>query len=307
MIRRLLLWASTNRFLAERLPRLGFVRRAVRRFIPGETLGDAVAASERLGEEGIAAVLTLLGENVESPEEAREVREHYGEVLTRAEGLRPPAEVSVKLTQLGLDQDPGVARKAVEDLCRRAAPSGRRVWIDMESSPYVERTLELIRAVRASHTNAALCLQAYLYRTEDDLEALLPLEPSIRLVKGAYREPADVAYQDKSEVDRKFEELAEILVGQVAEGNVPQGFATHDEVLVERVKQLGFKAGVPEEEIEFQMLYGIRPGLQRGLAGEGYAMRTLISYGDAWYPWYMRRLAERPANVWFILRNLFRG
>jgi len=306
VIRRLLLWASTNRFLAERLPRLGFVRRAVRRFIPGETLGDAVAASERLGEEGIAAVLTLLGENVESPEEAREVREHYGEVLTRAEGLRPPAEISVKLTQLGLDQDPGVAREAVEDLCRRAAPSGRRVWIDMESSPYVERTLELFRAVRASHANAAVCLQAYLYRTEDDLEELLEGGATIRLVKGAYAEPPDVAYPARADVDQAYLRLASRLLDDLEEdAGHRHAFATHDLELLGRIREEARGRGLPDDAYEFQMLYGIRPAAQRHFARDGASVRVLISYGPAWFPWYMRRLAERPANLWFLVRSLF--
>lgn len=306
MIRRLLLWASTNRFLAKRLPRLGFVRKAVRRFIPGETLEEAVEASERMGEEGIAAVLTLLGENVESAEEAREVRKHYADALTEVEVLKPPAAISVKLTQLGLDQDPGLAREAVEDLCRGASPTGRRVWIDMEASAYVDRTLELYRAVRRRHDNAAVCLQAYLYRTPDDLEELLEGGATIRLVKGAYAEPPDVAFPDRADVDEAYLRLASTLLDDLEEEpSRRHAFATHDLELLGRIRAEARERGLPDDAYELQMLYGIRPGAQRRLARDGASVRVLISYGPAWFPWYMRRLAERPANLWFLVRSLF--
>lgn len=306
MIRRLFLWASTHPFLAERLPRLEFVRRAVRRFVPGEELDDALGAARRFAREEMSSVLTLLGENVEAGDEAREVRDHYLGVLDEVAERGLPAELSVKLTQLGVDQDPSVARNAVASLCARAEASRSRIWIDMESSRYVDPTLELYRDVLEDYQNVAVCLQSYLYRTPDDLEALLAEGATIRLVKGAYAEPPDRAYPDRADVDAAYLRLGERLLDDASsdEGRI-HGFATHDLKLVDRIRAEAEARGVDREAYEVQMLYGIRREAQRSLARQGARVRVLISYGPAWFPWYMRRLAERPANVGFLLRSLF--
>lgn len=304
LMKKALLWASENRWLKERLPRYRFVQRAVRRFMPGEELDDAIRVARQLQKSGITAVFTRLGENVEDADEAAAVRDHYFEVLERVQELELDAHISVKLTQLGLDLDPDMSRAHLEALTGRARELDNFVWIDMEHSWHVDSTLEHFRSVRETHPNLGVCLQSYLYRTEQDLEELLPLRPAIRLVKGAYDEPEEIAYPDKADVDANFLALARTLVEELAEHGTPQGFASHDEAMVRGVQELAAAAGIDSSRVEFQMLYGIQTRLQKRLAADGYGMRVLVSYGDAWYPWYMRRLAERPANVWFVLRNL---
>ncbi|MBW3535277.1 MAG: proline dehydrogenase family protein, partial [Gemmatimonadetes bacterium] len=227
MLRRGLLWASTNPFLAERLPRLPFVRRAVRRFMPGESTEDALDAAARREREGAGAVLTLLGENVEDEAEARAVVDHYRGVLERARERGLDVEISVKPTHLGLDLSPDLAAQNLRELT--AAAEGSFVWVDMESSPYVDATLELYRAARREHDHVGVCLQAYLHRTPTDLQALLPLEPAIRLVKGAYLEPPDVAHPKKRSVDAAFKSLARTLLLERRAGRMGRpALATHD-------------------------------------------------------------------------------
>lgn len=304
MLRNALLWASTNPFLARRLPRYRFVRKATRRFLPGETLEEAVTEAQRLRTEGISGTLTILGENVASEAEADGVTEDYlraMEMVTRA-GL--DGEISVKLTQLGLDLSADGARHRVDRLAR-AGDGGKMVWIDMESSDYVDLTLEVFRAVREDHQNVGLCLQSYLHRTADDLESLLPLHPAIRLVKGAYREPPEVAFSRKTDVDRNFVRLTGTLLRARKGGRAGRPvIGTHDPRMVAEANRLAHELGVEKEAYEFAMLYGIQAGEQARLARAGYGMRVLISYGEGWFPWYMRRLAERPANVLFIANNI---
>ncbi len=306
MLRNALLWASTNPFLAQRLPQYRFVRKATRRFLPGETLDEAVTEAERLRNEGIPTTLTLLGENVSTDAEADGVTEHYlraMETVTRA-GI--DAEISVKLTQLGLDRSVDGARHRLDRLAR-AGDGSRLVWVDMESSAYVDGTLEIFRSVREDHQNVGLCLQAYLHRTADDLEALLPLHPAIRLVKGAYREPPEVAFARKADVDRNFVRLSGTLLRARRDGRAGRPvFGTHDPRMVAEANRLGHELGLDKGAYEFSMLYGIQPGEQSRLARAGYGMRVLVSYGEGWFPWYMRRLAERPANVWFVVKQLVR-
>lgn len=304
MLRATLLWASTNPFLAQRLPRYGFVRRAARRFMPGETLVDALRAAEGLRDKGAPTTLTFLGENVTTAAGADAVADHYLRVLdaVRARGL--DTEISVKLTQLGLDLGLDGARQRLERIVAACDP-GTLVWMDMESSAYVDRTLEIFRSVRQNRGSLGLCLQAYLRRTEPDLEELLPLSPAIRLVKGAYREPPDVAFPRKADVDRNFLRLAGMLLaarGVGAAGRPVMG--THDLRIIEKAERLAREAGLGADDWEVAMLYGIRTDEQVRLMGSGLALRVLISYGTAWFPWYLRRLAERPANVWFVLKQL---
>jgi proline dehydrogenase len=302
----MLLWGSENPWLAGRLPRLRFVRRAVQRFMPGEHLEDALEEAAALASRGVPSTVTLLGENVENSDEATAVADEFLRVLDGAEHRNLDVEVSVKLTHLGLDQDPGRAGRHVARIARHAEGRGR-VWIDMEASQYVDATLDVFRGVRGEHENVGLCLQSYLYRTESDLESLLPLDPAIRLVKGAYAEPPSVAFPKKRDADASFELLATRLLDHFAGGG--SGFlvlGTHDERLVARTRNLIAEREVGEGAYEFAMLYGIGRRQQEALVRDGAPLRVLISYGSAWFPWYMRRLAERPANVWFVLRTMFR-
>lgn len=304
MLRSAFLWASKNPFLAERLPTYGFVRRATRRFMPGETLEDALREATRLKGEGTATTFTLLGENVTTRAEADAVADHYLAVLesVRAHGL--DAEVAVKPTQLGLDLGVDAARKRLERIVRACDP-GSLVWVDMESSAYVDPTLEIFRGVREDHENVGLCLQAYLHRTPRDLEQLLPLRPAIRLVKGAYMEPADVAFPRKADVDQAFIRIAGAMLKARSEGRAgrPQ-IGTHDPRMIAEAGRLAHELGLPKDAWEIAMLYGIKTGEQERLVRTGHTVRVLVAYGTHWFPWYMRRLAERPANVWFVVKQL---
>ncbi len=306
LARRLLLAASRSAWLSRQLRQRAFLRRAVRRFLPGEEPAAALAAAAELAQVGLGAVLTQLGEQVADDAEAQAVRDHYLELLDRIRERALGAELSVKLTQFGLDRDRAACARAVAALARHAARAGSFLWIDMEESRYVDVTLALVREVLAAGPRVGVCLQAYLRRTPADLEALLPLGAAIRLVKGAYNEPAAVAWPRKRDVDRVYAELAARLLEHAAQG--AQGaravFGTHDLALIARIQAQARARAVAPGAYEIHMLYGIRASEQRALARAGCRVRVLISYGSAWFPWYMRRLAERPANLWFVLRNL---
>lgn len=303
-MRQVLLWGSENRWLRDHVPRLGFARRAVRRFMPGEDAESALDAADRIGTHGIATVLTLLGENITAVQEAEAVRTHYLDILDRIARRGLDSTVSVKPTQLGLDLESSLCAANLHAIVARATEHGVIAWIDMEASGYVDATLELYRAARAQSAHVGLCIQAYLRRAAGDLEALLPLEPAIRLVKGAYAESPSIAFPSKRDVDDNYFRLARRLLEARAEGcAVTIGIATHDLPLIRRIAVAADELGLPRDAFEVQMLYGIRPETQRRLAAEGYRVRVLISYGEAWYPWYMRRLAERPANLLFVLRS----
>lgn len=308
MMRAILSRAAENVWMREHVPQYPFVRRAVRRFVPGEDLESGLAAVSALKGHRIDGIVTKLGESVTDPITADAVAEHYLEVLDRIRAAGLGAHPSIKPTQLGLDLPDGV-----EHCCRnlmaivaRAAKYDNYVWVDMEASRYVDRTLEIVRRVRAVHTNVGICLQTYLYRTAEDLAALLPLGLGVRLVKGAYKEPPDVAYPKKRDVDRNFVALSQRLLSQEARqhGSWP-AFGTHDVHLIAQLTSMAEKAGVPKDGYEFQMLYGIQREEQERLARDGYRVRVMINYGSYWFPWYMRRLAERPANLLFVARNLF--
>lgn len=283
----------------------GFARRAVKRFMPGERVEDALAAAQPLAAAGLGTVITQLGENLTALAEADAVREHYLGVydLIKARGL--PTWPSVKPTQLGLDLSPGACLANLEALATKADATGCFLWIDMEDSSYVDRTLDLFRKLRATHQNVGLCLQSYLRRTPQDLATLLPLKPAIRLVKGAYAEPAHVAFPDKRDVDLAFYELSVRLLEAARDGGALPVLGTHDVPLLGRIIARAAELGVKDGAYEIHMLYGIRAADQRALAAQGRKVRTLISYGAHWFPWYMRRLAERPANVWFVVKNVF--
>ena len=303
-MRTILHWMARNRWLKEHLPRLWFARRAVRKFMPGEEIEDALEAAEQFRPLGIGILLTHLGENLTSLGQADAVAEHYNDVLRKVMARGLDAEISVKPTQLGLDLDTDATLGHLRSLASAAAEAGATLWLDMEGSAYTERTLELYRRLKADHPNVGVCLQSYLRRTPDDIAALLPLRPAIRLVKGAYDEPAIIALRKKADVDAAYEQQAKSMLPAVADGTLRLGLGTHDTRLVERVAAAAEAAGVALDAFEVQMLYGVRMDEQRRLAAAGHRVRDLISYGEAWYAWYLRRLAERPANIWFALRQI---
>ena len=307
-MRALFLKASDNRWLREHGVRAPFVRRAVSRFMPGESFDDMLQAARQLPEQGITSVFTRLGENVSDLAEADAVASHYLDGIDRIKAIGLACEPSVKPTQLGLDIDRDRCRAHLRSIAERAQAAGSYLWIDMEQSPYVDVTLDLYRRARELSPRIGVCLQAYLHRTPDDLESLLHLGPAIRLVKGAYKEPANVALPRKREVDERFFTLAQRLVSEEARRNGSfLGIATHDAKLLARLRSFLATNEVPRAAYEFEMLYGIGRPLQAQLAAEGARLRVLISYGEYWFPWYMRRLAERPANVWFVAKSLISG
>ena len=302
--RNILLWASQSQQLREALPRYRFFRNAVSRFMPGEEIEDALRAAGELREKRIATVLTYLGENVKDEAEATKVARHYCEVLDNINARGLDCHVSPKLTQLGLDLSKELSYSHLKSIIEHAQKLRNYVWIDMESTQYTDVTLELYRWARKEYENVGLCIQSYLYRTADDLKSLLGLSPGIRLVKGAYAEPPNVAFREKRNVDANFFLLSRQLLNGTRQNGVRPAFATHDAELIQRIKREAETIGVSKEEYEFQLLYGIQREQQMALANEGYRIRVLISYGSYWFPWYMRRLAERPANLVFVLRNL---
>ena len=303
-MRRVFLWAARNRWLKERLPKLRFMRRAVRRFMPGETLADALAAALPLQAAGIATLYTRLGENLEHVDEADEVAAHYIDAIDRIVAAGITGEVSVKPTQLGLDLDPELCLGHLVRIAEHAAAAGSYLWIDMEGSAYTDATIALYERLRAVQPRTGICLQAYLRRTAADIERLRPLDPAIRLVKGAYDEKESIAYRDRRNVDSNFVGLAVSFLVDGRGRSIRLGLGTHDVALIEQIAEQVKAAGIDRGGFEVEMLYGVRTDQQFRLAKAGYRVQTLIAYGEHWYPWYMRRLAERPANVWFVMRQM---
>lgn len=307
LARNLLLRASRSKWLAHQASHRAFAQRAVRRFMPGEEVEDALDASAALKAAGFGAVLTQLGENLASLSEADAVRDHYLALFDQIRARALPIHVSVKPTQLGLDHSPDACFEHLVVLATKAEVTGTWLWLDMEDSSYVDRTLDLYRRLKARHQKVGVCLQAYLRRTPADVSALLPLKPAIRLVKGAYAEPPQVAYESKRETDLAYYDLAVTLLGAAAGQGVFAVLGTHDMGLIDRLGTRAGELSVPDGAWEIHMLYGIRSADQRALLARGRGVRVLISYGRSWFPWYMRRLAERPANVWFVVKSLFAG
>jgi proline dehydrogenase len=303
-MRQLLLWMARNRLLKRWLPRIWFVRRAVRRFMPGETMEEALGAAEFFRPHNIGILFTQLGENLTQLAEAEAVAAHYHDLLDRIAARGLDAEISVKPTQLGLDLDRDAALRLLSGLAEQAAVRNGLLWLDMEGSAYTDATIALYRSLKERHPNIGICLQAYLRRTPADVHALLPLKPAIRLVKGAYDEPASIAFRRKDEVNAAFLSLCVLMLPSAASGDLRLGLGTHDTTLIEQVASHAAAAGARKDAFEVEMLYGIRQGEQLRLAADGYRVVTLISYGAAWYAWYMRRLAERPANLWFAVRQI---
>ncbi len=303
-MRRVFLWAARNGWLKTHLPRMWFMRRAVRRFMPGETLGDALGAAVPLQAVGIGTIYTRLGENLTNLAEAEAVAAHYIEVIDKVVNAGIRGEVSVKPTQLGFDLDPDVCFDHLVRIAEHAAANDSYLWVDMEGSSYVEGTVALYERLRAAQPRTGICLQAYLRRTASDIERLRPLDPAIRLVKGAYDEPESIAYTNRRNVDASYLGLAVRFLLDGRDRPIRLGLGTHDVALIEQIAEQVAAAGIGRDGFEVEMLYGIREDQQRRLAAAGYRVQALIAYGEHWYPWYMRRLAERPANVVFAIRQL---
>jgi proline dehydrogenase len=272
------------------------------RFVAGERLEDALRVGQRINSEGITLTLDHLGESVTSLAEASQARDVYLRALEEIHSSGVKGNVSLKLTQFGLDLSPDACRANVARLVERAAALGTFVRIDMESSEYTDRTLDLVEELHAQFPCVGTVIQSYLYRSQKDIKRLCSRRIRVRLCKGAYLEPAGVAFPSKADVDRNYIELMKLLLD---EGEYP-AIATHDERMITATKAYAAQAGIARDRFEFQMLYGIRRDLQRRLVAEGYRLRLYVPFGKAWYPYLMRRLAERPANVFFLARHFFR-
>lgn len=301
-MRTLLLFLSREKRLRRWMETSPWARRLSGRFVAGDKLPDALATCRRINAEGIAVTLDHLGENVTSLEEAAASRDAYALALAEIEKLHIDGNVSLKLTQFGIDLSLSECRSNVERLVRQAGEAGNFVRVDMESSEYTSRTLELVTDLHARYGAVGTVIQAYLHRSLKDVEMLCERGIRVRLCKGAYLEPPSVAFQRKQEVDQNFVRLMKILL----EKGVRPAIATHDEKMISETERFAESRGVARNSFEFQMLYGIRRDIQKRLAAEGYRLRLYVPYGGAWYPYFMRRLAERPANVLFLLRNLVR-
>ena len=303
----LLLWLSHSKFFRSLASRLGFVRRAVLRFVAGETVDDAIRAIRELNAQGIQTTLAPLGENVENEDDARRATDDYLKVLDAIGSSGVKSHVSLKLTALGLDLGDDFCRENVKRILQKAKAIGSFVRIDMEGSDYTDRTLAIYRSLCPEFDDVGIVIQAYLYRSEADIVALCNTGAKVRLCKGAYKEPPVLAFPKKADVDASYVRLTKMLLSAEARAKGTRGaIATHDPKMIDAAKQYAAERNVPHDEFEFQMLYGIRRELQRQLAAEGYTMRVYVPYGTEWYPYFMRRLAERPANVWFVLSNLLR-
>jgi proline dehydrogenase len=289
---RLRLWMETS----------AIARRLSERFIAGETLAEALVVARRVNSEGISVTLDHLGENVTSAEEAAAFRDEYIRALEQIHAAGLDANVSIKLTQFGMDLGEEICRDNVDRLAQVAAGLNNFVRVDMESSAYTDRTLRLVTALHARHSAVGAVIQAYLRRSGADVELLGRLGIRVRLCKGAYLEPPTVAFERKADVDGNFVRLMKILL----ESGVYPAIATHDEAIIAETERFVALRNIPASSFEFQMLYGIRRDIQRRLVSRGYRLRLYIPYGKAWYPYFMRRLAERPANLLFLLRNLLR-
>ncbi len=303
MLRALLLELSESKRMAGWVTSNRTTRRMARRFVAGETLDDALTAARTCNQAGMKVSLDFLGENVASEDEARAVREMYFGVFDRIAAEKLDANVSLKPTQLGLDISFDLCAELLESIVAHAASHGNFVRIDMEGSPYTQRTIDLCKRMRAKSEAVGTVVQSYLYRTEDDVKGLLASGCRLRLCKGAYKEPPEIAFPQKADVDGNFVKLMRLLLPS----GTYHGIATHDPAMIAATKEFATQQRIGKEKFEFQMLYGIRTDLQRQLVREGYNMRVYIPYGTQWFPYFMRRMAERPANLTFFLRNLFRG
>jgi len=303
--RNALLWLSQQEGLKDLATRIGFFKRLTTRFVAGDTIDEVVPFIHRLNVENCTASFDHLNEAVESSDEAeREVAE-YLNILTKIDEQRIRSNVSIKLTQFGLGLDPELAYKNARRIVEEAHRRGNFVRVDMEDSSVTQVTIDIFKRLRAEFdlNTVGIVLQSYLYRTYADAQALVNLPARIRICKGAYNEPPEVAFPDKKDVDANYVKVMQLLLGS----GIYHGVATHDPKMIEATIDFATREGIGKEKFEFQMLYGIRRDLQRQLARDGFNVRIYVPYGKHWYPYFMRRLAERPANVWFVLKNLAKG
>lgn len=307
ILRTLLLYASKSKHLQNIATNMPVAKSVSHRFVAGETLEDAVAAVKALNDAGILATIDHLGESVESIEAAKGAADECLAILDAIDEHKLDATLSLKLTQFGLDIDEKECEKMVAGIAERAARYGTRICIDMEGSDHTQRTVDMYFRLRKGHPNVGVVIQTYLYRSEKDVRDLIKTGVDLRLCKGAYKEPADIAFPEKAQVDNNFMKLLDILFSDKARSyKAYPCVATHDEKLIDYTKQIVKEHGISPDKFEFQMLYGIRTELQHSLVSEGYQMRAYVPYGSDWYPYFVRRLAERPANMWFFVKNLFK-
>ncbi len=300
-----LIYLSRHEGLKEFAAQFGLFKRLTTRFVAGETSEEALTAIRELNAEGCSASFDHLNESVISPAEADgEVRE-YLRILARIEETGIDSNISIKLTQFGLKLDPELAYKNARTVVADAARRGIFVRVDMESSSVTQVTIDIFKRLRAEFglNDVGIVLQSYLRRTYDDAQELVKLPARIRICKGAYNEPPEVAFPDKKDTDENYVRVTQLLLSS----GVYHGIATHDPKMIDATIAFAQREGIGKEKFEFQMLYGVRRDLQRQLAKDGYNMRVYVPYGKHWYPYFMRRLAERPANIWFVLKNLFKG
>lgn len=301
-MRATLLYLSTQPALRRWTETSSFSRKLIKRFVAGMTLDEEISVVRRLNAEGILATLDHLGESVKSTEEAAASRDSYINALDRIGAEKLQATISIKLTQFGLDFGERQCLDNVRPLVSKAKSLGTAVEVDMEASPYVDATLRIVHRLHEEDGPVRAVVQAYLFRTFDDTAALCDAAIPVRLVKGAYEEPRSIAFPTKAEVDSEFVRITHLLLDR---GTYP-AIGSHDETLLQETERYAARQGVAKDKFEFQMLYGIRRDLQDRLVRDGYRLRLYVPYGDAWYPYFMRRLAERPANLFFLLKNLVR-
>lgn len=304
LVRNFIFWLSGKKSVTTMIARRGMKHGFARRFVAGESLEDAISASQELCRQGRAVSLNHLGENVSTAEEARASRDSYVGMVRELEGNHLQGNISIKLTQLGLDFDRSLCQSLAVEIAAAAAALGRNIEMDMESSAYTDATLDIFEAVQRQHKNAGLAIQAYLHRSEEDLARLASLRPKIRLVKGAYREPAKIAIQKKSGVDENYKRLASLLLEGAARENHLPAIATHDPAMLAHARQEISRLKLTKSQYEFQMIYGIRRDLQEEIHAAGHTLQIYVPFGTDWCPYFMRRLSERPANCWFVLRSI---
>jgi len=300
LARDVVFWVSQKKRVTDAIARRGMRHGFARRFVAGETLEEALAASAELNRAGRQVSLNHLGENVKTHQEAENVMRRYVAETQALHNAGINGNISIKLTQLGLDLGRAVCERLTLEIAAAAKALGRSLEIDMEGSAYTDATLDIFETVRRKYDDVCLAIQAYLHRSEKDIERLAPLQPKLRLVKGAYREPPALAIQKKSQVDAAYRRLLESLL----DGRFVAAIATHDPAMQEAARELIRQRGLRPGQYEFQMIYGVRRDLQEQVVREGHPLRIYVPFGTEWCPYFMRRLAERPANCWFVLRSL---
>jgi len=305
LTRSALIYLSRHEGLKDFAARFQLFKKLTTRFVAGETIDEAVAFIRELNADGCSASFDHLNESVANPAEAEQEVAEYLQVLSSIDETGINSNASIKLTQFGLELDPELAYKNARAVVADGARRGTFVRVDMEASSVTQVTIDIFKRLRAEFelNDVGIVLQSYLRRTYADAQELVKLPARIRICKGAYNEPPEVAFPDKKDVDENYVRVMQLLLSS----GIYHGIATHDPKMIEATIEFSKKEGIPKEAFEFQMLYGVRRDLQRQLAQDGYNMRVYVPYGKHWYPYFMRRLAERPANIWFVLKNLFKG